>query len=430
MIWDFICVGGGAAGFFAAITHAERGGGATLILEKSPETLSKVRISGGGRCNVTHACFDPRELCLNYPRGEKALRGALHRFGVQDSVDWFTAHGVELKTEADGRIFPVTDSSQTIIDCLERAASESGVKTRKNCGVASVEALGEEAPAEESEEVARFALETESGERLLARSVLLATGGTRVVSGAKLAEQLGHRLESAVPSLFTFKIRDARLADLPGVSVAQVDCKIVGQKLASTGPLLVTHTGVSGPGILKISAWGARELAECAYRFTLLVNWLPGVDVLAELQALREKAGTRQIDRLSPFSAIPKRLWAQLVYAAGVEAGQTWASLTKKQRGALVGQLSRGEFEVDGKSVNKDEFVTCGGATLKQIDFRTMESKRVPGLYFAGEIMDVDGITGGFNFQNAWTSGYLAGLSSIGVSTQAGRPMDASDSVQ
>ncbi|MFK7897720.1 MAG: NAD(P)/FAD-dependent oxidoreductase [Myxococcota bacterium] len=419
MIWDLICVGGGAAGFFAAIAHAEQGGGATLILEKSPETLSKVKISGGGRCNVTHSCFEPRALCANYPRGQKALRGALHRFGVQDAIDWFAAHGVELKTEDDGRMFPVTDRSQTIIDCLEDAASKAGVEVRKRCGVASLSVVGNAEEAEDGDEsgagegASRFRVETEAGEVLLARNVLLATGGTRLVSGAKLAEQVGHTLEPAVPSLFTFKIRDARLTSLPGVSVAAVDCKIAGSKLASSGPLLVTHIGVSGPGILKISAWGARELSDLGYRFTLIVNWLPGEDVLASLQTLREESGTRQIDRLSPFSALPKRLWAQLVHAAGVSEGQTWAELTKKQRGALVAQLSRCEFQVDGKSMNKDEFVTCGGVSLREIDFRTMESKRIPGLYFAGEMMDVDGVTGGFNFQNAWTSGYVAGTACL-----------------
>ena len=397
MIWDLITVGGGAAGFFGAITHAEKGGGPTLILEKTANPLSKVKISGGGRCNVTHACFDPRTLSANYPRGEKSLIGALHRWGVQDTIDWFAEHDVELKTEPDGRMFPTTDSSQTIIDCLTQAAIEAGVETRTRCGVESIE----------RREV--FALQTDHGDVLEARSVLLATGGTRLVAGARLAQGLGHTLEPAVPSLFTFKIRDARLVDLPGVSVENAECIVAGSKLRSAGPILVTHVGLSGPGILRLSAWGARELASLDYRFTLRVNWLPGCDVVAELNRLRETAGKRRIDARSPFAELPKRLWVRLAEAAGISNAQTWAELTKHQRRALDDQLVRCEFAVDGKSLNKEEFVTCGGVRLREIDWRTMQSKLCPGLYFAGELIDVDGITGGFNFQNAWTTGRIAG---------------------
>jgi predicted Rossmann fold flavoprotein len=397
MIYDLITIGGGAAGFFASIAHAENGGGKTLIVEKASAVLAKVKISGGGRCNVTHACFDPKELTGHYPRGGRSLLGGLHRFGVEDTIAWFEARGVKLKTESDGRMFPITDDSQTIVDCLEEAASTAGVEVRTRCGVTSV-TKGDV-----------FQLETERGEVLQAKNVLLATGGTRLTAGARLVEQLGHELEPAVPSLFTFKVQDPRLADLPGVAVAETACNVVGSKLASTGPLLVTHNGVSGPGILRLSAWGARELAELSYRFTLQVNWLPDTDVVAELQRQREDAGKRQLDTRSPFAAIPKRLWVQLVVAAQIPTAQTWADLTKVQRKALVAQLTRCEFEVNGKSLNKDEFVTCGGVRLKDIRPKTMESKLCPGLYFAGEVTDVDGITGGFNFQNAWTSGYLVG---------------------
>lgn len=401
MIWDLITIGGGAAGFFGAITHAENGGGPTLILEKTTSPLAKVKISGGGRCNVTHDCLDPRELSKSYPRGEKSLLGALHRWGVEESIAWFTSHGVELKTEADGRIFPVSDSSQTIIDCLTQAAREAGVEIRTGCGVKSI------AP------MADFKLETEDGQQLYARKVLLATGGTRLAASARLAEQLGHTLDAAVPSLFTFKIHDRRLRDLPGVVVSSTACQIEGTRLKSSGPLLITHNGVSGPGILRLSAWGARELASRNYRFTLGVNWLPDVDVEAELKTLRELSGRRQIDARSPFPTIPKRLWSRIVETANISAEQTWANLTRAERSALVQQLTRAEFKVEGKSLNKEEFVTCGGVRLREIDMRTMQSKLCPGLYFAGELIDVDGITGGFNFQNAWTSGRLAGLASI-----------------
>jgi len=407
MNWDLTTIGGGAAGFFGAIAHAENGGGTTLILEKTASPLAKVRISGGGRCNVTHDCPEPKQFSKNYPRGEKALIGPLHRFGAEDTITWFTSRDVALKTEPDGRIFPVTDSSQTIIDCLTKAADDAGVEIRNRCGVKSIEA-GDV-----------FEIKTDRGDFLQARRILLATGGTRLAAGARLAEQLGHRLEPAVPSLFTFKIDDGRLADLPGVAVAKATCAVQGTRLKATGPLLITHTGMSGPGILRLSAWGARELAARNYRFELQVDWLPDVDVLSELKRMRETSGRRQIENRSPFSVIPKRLWANLVRAAGIPTERTWADLTKQDRNALLNQLTRSKFSVQGKSLNKEEFVTCGGVRLSEIDLRTMESKLCPGLYFAGEVIDVDGITGGFNFQNAWTSGRLAGLACAAASEKA-----------
>ena len=402
--WDLIVIGGGAAGFFGAITHAERAGGSTLILEKAPHVLGKVKISGGGRCNVTHDCSDPQELSENYPRGQKALIGPLHRWGVEDTVDWFASRGVALKTESDGRMFPTSDNSQTIIDCLTRAAREAGVETRTRCGVRSIR-RGEP-----------FELETDDGETLAARRVLLATGGTRHAAGARLAEQLGHQLEPAVPSLFTFKVADARLDGLSGISVAHVECRIAGKKLRASGPLLITHWGLSGPGILRLSAFGARELAAIGYKFTLRIDWLPGLDVGARLQQARQDSGKRQIGARSPFPEIPKRLWSRLVRGAGIAGDQIWARSTKTELLDLANQLRHSEFAVDGKSMNKEEFVTCGGVRLRDIDLRGMGSKRCPGLHFAGEVIDVDGITGGFNFQNAWTSGFLAGSA---ISTDA-----------
>lgn len=401
MIWDLITIGGGAAGFFGAITHAEHGGGSTLILEKTSQLLGKVKISGGGRCNVTHHCFDPKELSTHYPRGERALIGPLHRWSAEDTVEWFEAKGVSLKTEADGRMFPSTNDSQTIINCLTDAAQQAGIRISTQCGIKNITT---------HEGDSRFTLETEKGETLHARNILLATGGTRLAAGAKLAEQLGHTLAPAVPSLFTFKVNDPLIKELQGLSVDNVSCSIVGSKLKATGPLLITHWGVSGPGILRLSAWGARELAAANYRFTLTVNWLPNTDVTAELQRLRQSWGKRQLQPRCPFDAIPKRLWLRLLAAVRIAEDQTWSQLTKSQAKDLTSLLCHGSFQVDGKSMNKDEFVTCGGVLLKDINMKTMESKRFPGLYFAGEIMDVDGITGGFNFQNAWTSGYHAGM--------------------
>jgi predicted Rossmann fold flavoprotein len=399
MSYDLIVIGGGAAGFFGAITFAEHGGGSTLIVERAAKPLGKVKISGGGRCNVTHACFEPREFTKSYPRGARALLGPLHRFGPEDTIEWFRARGVELWTQDDGRMFPTTDDSQTIIDCLEGAAARAGVEIRTRCGIRSI-----------SRAPAGFVLETERGEILEARSVLIATGGTRVAEGARLVEQLGHTLEPAVPSLFTFKIDDPRITDLPGIAVVVTECRVPGLPLVTKGPLQITHVGVTGPAILRLSAWGARELAAKDYRFTLQVNWLPDVDVAGVLQRQRERAGKQKMETRSPFEEIPKRLWLRFLDAAGVPAEQTWAELTKVQRKALVAQLNRSEFAVAGKNLNKDEFVTCGGVRLKEIDPKTMESRRCPGVYFAGEVTDVDGITGGFNFQNAWTGGHLAGL--------------------
>ena len=398
MFRDLIVVGGGAAGFFAAITCAETSEKSVLVLEKTPNLLQKVRISGGGRCNVTHDCVEPRELSRNYPRGEKSLIGPLHRFGATDTVDWFARRGVTLKTEADGRMFPDTDSSQTIVDTLLDAAVAAGVDIRTSEGVASIVRTEE-----------HFEVVTDGGRSYAASSVLIATGGTRATAGARLAAELGHRLEPATPSLFTFKIADRRLDGLLGVAVDPAEVRIRQSKLRSGGPVLITHWGLSGPGILKISAWGARELAERDYRFDITVNWLPDEDVAAVIAEKRTGEAKRRLSSRSPFASIPKRLWLRLLEAADISDTTTWSQLDKKHANRLVEQLTASSFAVVGKSTNKDEFVTCGGVCLDEIDFSTMESKLVPGLYFAGEVIDVDGVTGGFNFQNAWTNGFHAG---------------------
>ena len=398
MFFDLVVVGGGAAGFFAAITCAENSGKSVLILEKTSQLLQKVKISGGGRCNVTHRCFEPRELSTNYPRGEKSLIGPFHRFGAADTVEWFTSRGVTLKTEADGRMFPDTDSSQTIIDTLLGAADAAGVSVHTSEGVTSVV---------ENEE--HFELLTDTGSSYTAASVLIATGGTRLTAGARLAASLGHELQPPTPSLFTFKVEDPRIDGLAGLSVSPAEVSIQQSRLASSGPVLITHWGLSGPGILKISAWGARELAGRDYRFDISVNWLPDADPAAVVAEKRRSEAKRQLSSSSPFASIPKRLWLRLLAAADVPDTTTWAQLSKAQTTRLLDQLATSTFAVNGKSTNKDEFVTCGGISLKEINFQTMESKLVHGLFFAGEVIDVDGVTGGFNFQNAWTNGFHAG---------------------
>jgi predicted Rossmann fold flavoprotein len=347
---------------------------------------------------VTHECFDPRELSRNYPRGEKSLIGPFHRFGAADTVDWFAGRGVTLKTEADGRMFPDTDNSQTIVDALLDAAHAGGVSIHTSEGVVSI--------VEHDDD---FEVVTDTGNTYTAANVLLATGGTRLAAGAKLAARLGHELRPPTPSLFTFKIKDPRLVGLLGLSVSPTEVSIQQSKLESSGPLLITHWGLSGPGILKISAWGARELAERDYRFDIAVNWLPDVDPAAVVAEKRRSEAKRQLSSRSPFATIPKRLWLRLLAAADISESTPWSQLGKQQASRLVTQLTASTFTVTGKSTNKDEFVTCGGVSLEEINFKTMESKLVPGLYFAGEVIDVDGITGGFNFQNAWTNGFHAG---------------------
>jgi len=407
--WDLVVIGGGAAGFFAAITCAETApGAAVLILEKTANTLGKVKISGGGRCNVTHACFEAKSLVEHYPRGGKSLIGPFHRWGAQDTVNWFQERGVELKTEADGRMFPITDSSQTIIDCLQSSAQRAGVILKTSTTVVSV-------TADEADDVSNtigdtlFTLTTNAGEKLKTRSLLLATGGTRLASGARLSESLGHELVPNVPSLFAFNIDDDRLESLAGVSVANASVSVMGIKLQANGPLLITHHGLSGPGILKLSAWGARHLHQLNYQFTVSINWLPDVNVAETLNQERSHHGKRKVCGRAPFEHFPKRLWKRLCVASGIADDCIWSQLSKENIRRLSQELVGGQFEVSGKSINKDEFVTCGGVKINDVNMTTLQSKITPGLYFAGEVLDIDGITGGFNFQNAWTTGHLAG---------------------
>jgi predicted Rossmann fold flavoprotein len=395
-------IGGGAAGFFAAITAAECNADAEIILiEASPQPLGKVKISGGGRCNVTHACFDPTTLVQFYPRGQKALRGAFSRFQPQDTIDWFTKRGVQLKTEADGRIFPVTDSSQTIIDCLLQAATNAGVKVWTGTTITNITKTSQ-----------GFRLSNKTAQSWEVDRLLLATGSNPL--GYRWAKQLGHTIEPIVPSLFTFKITDPRLVDLAGISVKTAMLHILGEKkLTQTGPLLITHWGLSGPAVLKLSAWGARVLHDVGYRSQLVVNWLPEItadQLRSTILAVKEQIPQKAIHSNCPV-LLPQRLWVSLLHYCQIEAGSLWAGLSNKKLDRLLQELQKGTFQITGKSAFKEEFVTCGGVKLGEIDFKTMSSKVCPGLYFAGEIIDVDGVTGGFNFQNAWTTGWLAGRS-------------------
>ena len=403
-----VIVGGGAAGFFAALACAEsRRGAEIFILEKTSQFLSKVKISGGGRCNVTHADFDPREFSKRFPRGERALISAFGKFQASDTVAWFENHGVKLKIESDGRMFPTTDSSQTIVDCLFNAAQKAGIKLKTNCGV--------ENAAEKSG--GGFELKLSIGETLSCDKLLLAIGGCRTPALGQLAVSLGHTLEPPVPSLFTFYVEIPWLRELAGVSVETVEAFVPETKLRERGVLLITHWGLSGPAILRLSAWGARVLHERDYKFLLQINWLPHSSeekLAAEFQSRRKSQSAKLIVNF-PIAPLPARLWEQLVIASGIARDTRWAALSGAAQHKLVQQLLRSEFPVTGKSLNKDEFVTCGGVRLNEVNFKTMESKICPGLFFAGEVLDIDGITGGFNFQAAWTTGWLAGRAMGGL---------------
>lgn len=393
--FNIIIVGGGAAGFFTAINIVEKNPKLKVaILERGTEVLNKVRISGGGRCNVTHACFEPNELVKFYPRGEKELRGPFHQFCSGDTIEWFEKHGVELKIEADGRIFPVSNSSQTIIDCFLKATQKLGITVLTGQSVQSI-----------FKKDSLWKVETQT-ENYLAEKLILATGSNPKVW--EMLQNFGHAIVSPVPSLFTFNIKDSRIKELPGVA-AHVTVKVKDTKLSSTGPLLITHWGMSGPAILKLSAWGARILHDKNYQFTIFVNWLNDAetaDVEKMLKELKQEHAKKSVSKKSPFE-LTNRLWESLVLSSGIEVETKWADLSKIQLQNLANQLTNGTFQVNGKSTFKEEFVTAGGIDLKEINFKTMESKLHESLYFAGEIVNIDAITGGFNFQNAWTSGYI-----------------------
>jgi predicted Rossmann fold flavoprotein len=393
--YDIIIVGGGAAGFFTAINIVEKHPQIKVaILERGKEVLSKVRVSGGGRCNVTHACFVPNDLVKYYPRGEKELRGPFHQFCSGDTIEWFEKHGVALKIEEDGRMFPESNSSQTIIDCFLQATQKLGIDILSSHSVQSLY-QGDD----------YWKVETSQG-NFSCQKLILTTGSNPKIW--ELLNVLGHTIVPPVPSLFTFNINDKRIKDLMGVS-AWASVKVKNSKLSASGPLLITHWGMSGPGILRLSAWGARELFDKNYQFALEVNWLNEVttaEAEEQLKELKLEHSKKTVAKKSPFD-FPNRLWEKLVEAAAISIETKWADLSKKQLQSLALQLTAGEYQVNGKSTFKEEFVTAGGIDLKEINFKTMESKLLRGLYFAGEIVNIDAITGGFNFQNAWTGGFI-----------------------
>lgn len=397
---DVIIVGGGAAGFFTAINAAEKNPQLKIIiLERGKEVLTKVKISGGGRCNVTHAEFLPKDLCQNYPRGEKELLGPFHTFMTGDTIDWFQKRNVSLKIEDDGRMFPVSDSSQTIIDCFLSEAQRLGVEILMNQPVKSIWKDGN-----------CFKVATAS-EELSCNKLVIASGSNPKVWN--MLEKLGHSIVAPVPSLFTFNIKDTRIDDLAGIS-SYAHIKVLSSPdknftLENEGPLLITHWGMSGPGILKLSAWGARIFESVNYKFDIQVNWVPGAseaEIFDELKNLKIELGKQTLLKYPQFH-LPKRLWRNLLLASGISETMTWADATRENLQNIANQLTSALFKVDGKSTFKEEFVTAGGVDLKEVNFKTFESRKISNLYFAGEVLNIDAVTGGFNFQNAWTSGYI-----------------------
>ena len=397
-----VVVGGGAAGFFAAISCAEaQPGMEVLLLEKGPQFLSKVRVSGGGRCNLTHAGGEAREMVFCYPRGGRELWGPLTLFQAADTIAWFESRGVKLKTESDGRVFPASDSSAAIIDCLLGQARPAGVKLLANTGLAGAARR----PA------GGFELTLADGATLDCERLLLATGGCSATALDPLPVLLGHTIMTPVPSIFSFEVKTPWVRALSGVSVETVEVSVPGTQLHERGALLLTHDGLSGPVILALSAWGAQILHDLQYQFPVHVDWLPLLDpraITTVLCANRKTQPARQVVN-SPLPPLPARLWEQLVLASGLTREIRWAEVSRSAQHHLLQQLIRSSLFVTGKAENKDEFVTCGGVRLDEINFKTMESRICPGLYFAGEILDIDGITGGYNLQAAWTTGWIAG---------------------
>lgn len=392
---DIVIIGGGAAGFFAAINIAEQHPNLKIaILERGKEVLTKVKVSGGGRCNVTHAEFIPQELVQNYPRGEKELLGPFHQFMTGDTIEWFEKRGVALKIEDDGRMFPVSNSSQTIIDCFLGEVKKYGVEILYNHSVTDIQNRDD-----------IWQIETSQGQ-LISKKLLIATGSNPKIW--KLLEDLGHTIVPPVPSLFTFNIKDNRVSDIPGVVAQDVEVQILETDFVSYGPLLITHWGMSAPAILKLSAFAAIELAKRDYKFQIQINFIKQSfeDCLNHLKHLKQELAKKTVFNSASFD-IAKRLWQKLVIASSISEDGRWADLTKLQLENLASQLTQAVFNVDGKSTFKEEFVTAGGIDLKDINFKTFESKRYKNLYFAGEVMNVDAVTGGFNFQNAWTSAFI-----------------------
>jgi predicted Rossmann fold flavoprotein len=395
-----IVIGGGAAGFFCAVNAARINRELeVIILEKSSKLLSKVKVSGGGRCNVTHSCFSIAEMVKKYPRGESFLKKAFHHFFTTNTIEWFKERGVVLKTEADGRMFPESDSSQTIIDCLMKEANKYAVQIRMNCEV-----------KEMLHEYDHWVVVVNNGEKLKADFICIASGGYPKSTQFEWLKKTGHTIEPPVPSLFTFNMPGNDITALMGVVAKNVTVKIAGSRLSSQGPLLITHWGMSGPAILKLSAWGARELEKSGWYFTIIVNWYPELNentLREKLQQVRFEMASQKIINRNTFE-LPQRLWEYLLQQSGIHENMRWADLPAKEQNKLIKNICAQEFSVKGKTTFKEEFVTAGGIMLNEVDYNSMQSRIVPNLYFAGEVLNIDGITGGFNFQNAWTTGWIA----------------------
>ncbi|MEX1269067.1 MAG: NAD(P)/FAD-dependent oxidoreductase [Balneolaceae bacterium] len=397
---NIVVIGGGAAGYFAAVNLARLNPSVSVtILEKSREVLSKVRVSGGGRCNVTHHCFEPEIFAGHYPRGGKMLRWAFEEFQARDTMEWFEERGVKLKAEADGRMFPVTDDSATIIDCLMAEAKKHNVTIRTQTRVDKIEPSG-----------SGFTLHLHKQKAITCDAVVVTTGGFNREKAYQWLKELGHSVNPPVPSLFTFNFREKIFSELAGISVEQAHVHIKGTRYEEVGPVLFTHWGLSGPAVLKLSAWAARELHQKEYRYDVEVNWLHPMnqeEVRNELVKLRDHQPKKKITNQETFP-FPARLWEKFVELASINPEKRWADLSNKELHDLTLQLVRGTYNIQGKTTYKEEFVTCGGIPLKEINPNTMESKKQLGLYFAGEVLDIDGVTGGFNFQASWTTGWLA----------------------
>ena len=395
-------IGGGAAGFFAAINAAEMSPGIEVhVFEKAAQFLSKVRVSGGGRCNVTHACFNPKELIQFYPRGSRELLGPFYVFNPSDTIEWFEKRRVKIQAEADGRMFPVTNTSQTIIDCFLQEAEHYHVQLHTQIGLTGITQLDNQ----------QWQLNFNHGGDFIADAVIFASGSSAPIW--EILQQLGHTIITPLPSLFTFHIKDKRIDELMGVSVPDVICKIEGEKISSTGPLLITHWGLSGPAILKLSAWAAVQLAAKQYQFTLKINFIPEHNYQSCLELLisQKSSSPKKHIQLYPIGAVPSRLWKSICLYCGIHDKINWSDASKDMLQKLADSLTQAAFKVTGKSTFKEEFVTCGGVALEEVDLRTMQSKKLPGIYFAGEVLNIDAVTGGFNFQAAWTTAFIAASS-------------------
>lgn len=399
-IYDLIVIGGGAAGFYGAVHAAEmKPGLQVLILEKTTKVLSKVKVSGGGRCNVTHHCFDPVRLSRHYPRGEKQLQNVFKIYDASKTVAWFEAKGVRLKIEEDGRMFPLTDNSQTIVDCLMKAALAMKIKLELGEGVISV-----------VKQENYFIVDSQTGKKFSCKNILIATGGNPNPQSYDWIASLGHKINNPIPSLFTFNDSEKKFSDLMGVAVSYAQVRIAGTKFMQEGPVLITHWGLSGPAVIKLSAWAAEYLHTIKYEFTALVSWIGNVKeeaIISQLSEHKRLKGKQKVFS-NPMFSLPQRLWEKFCKLSDIDENKIWSELPLKNQNRLMEFLIRCPFRIKGKTTFKEEFVTCGGVDLKEIELAKMQSKIVKGVYFAGEVLNIDGETGGFNFQSAWSTAYVA----------------------